>query len=89
MMKKDAERLVEGSSPVAVAELPAMLTIQDLADLLRCSPRTVYRLADIGRIPPPCRLGTLVRWSRGAVQAWFDAGCPTERKTGERKISRN
>ena len=43
---------------------PALLTVDDLANLLRCSRRTVYRLADAGRVPPPCRLGGLVRWNR-------------------------
>ena len=61
-----------------------MLTTQDLADLLRCSPRTIYRLVDVGRIPSPCRLGSLVRWTSSAIEAWLAAGCPTCRQKGGR-----
>ena len=55
---------------------PALLTAKEVAQLLSCSPRTVYRLADSGRIPPPVRLGALVRWSRRALEDWIADGCP-------------
>jgi excisionase family DNA binding protein len=56
---------------------PLMLTVDGVAALLACSPRTVYRLADTGRMPPPVRLGALVRWPREAIDAWVAAGCPS------------
>ena len=59
---------------------PVMLTVDGVASLLACSPRTVYRLADSGRMPPPVRLGSLVRWSRQAIDAWVVAGCPNCRR---------
>ena len=55
---------------------PALLTVNDVAWLLNCSARTVYRLADSGRIPPPVRLGRLVRWSRRTLEVWLAEGCP-------------
>ncbi len=58
----------------------ALLDVQQVGKLLNCSPRTVYRLADAGRMPAPVRLGTLIRWSRAAVEAWISAGCPSCRK---------
>jgi len=63
------------------ARAPAMLTVDEVAAMLRCSARTVYRLADAGRIPPPCRLGGLVRWNAAAVESWIGQGCPDCRKT--------
>ena len=54
----------------APAQLAAMLNVGDVADILRCSARTVYRLADAGRMPRPVKLGALVRWNREAVEAW-------------------
>jgi len=54
----------------------AMMTAQDMAQLLGCSGRTVYRLADSGRIPPPIRLGGLCRWNRAVIDAWLAQGCP-------------
>jgi len=57
-----------------------LMTVQDVAEQLQCSPRTIYRLADTGRMPPPVRLGSLVRWSRHAIDAWVVAGCPNCRR---------
>ena len=79
-MKADAAGVVQAPSPVAGNEMPAMLTVQELAVMLRCSARTIYRLADTGRLPQPCRVGGLVRWSGAAIEAWIAAGCPTHRK---------
>ncbi|MGC9455769.1 MAG: helix-turn-helix transcriptional regulator [Phycisphaerae bacterium] len=55
---------------------PIMLTADGVATLLSCSPRTVHRLVGTGRIPPPVRLGAMVRWSRKTIDAWVAAGCP-------------
>ncbi len=54
----------------------ALLDVQAVADLLCCSTRHVYRLADAGRMPRPVRLGALVRWSRDQILAWIADGCP-------------
>jgi len=35
----------------------------------------VYRLADSGAMPPPVKLGALVRWSRQAIEQWIAGGC--------------
>ena len=56
-----------------------LLDANDVARLLKCSRRTVYRLADSGRIPAPVRLGMLVRWSRQALDEWIVEGCPSRR----------
>lgn len=47
------------------------LTIDDVADLLKCSVRTVNYLRTNDGLP--CvKLGRLVRFSREAVQAWLE-----------------
>ena len=56
---------------------PGMLTVRGVARLLCCSPRTVYRLTDSGRMPRPVKLGALVRWPKATVERWIDAGCPS------------
>ena len=68
----------------APAQLAAMLNVGDVAKMLRCSARTVYRLADSGRIPRPVKLGALVRWSRAALEQWVAGGCPPVRKAAQR-----
>jgi excisionase family DNA binding protein len=63
-------------------ELPAMLSVDDVAGLLACSARHIYRLADMGRMPRPVKLGALVRWARTTgnpatgILDWIAAGCP-------------
>jgi len=65
-----------------------MIDVRELAEILRCSPRTVHRLVDAGRAPAPCRLGALVRWSIDAIETWIAAGCPPSRKPRQRQNSR-
>ncbi len=59
--------------------LPALLTIDQVARLLNCSKRTVYRLTDADRMPRPVRLGSLLRWNRNAIEQWIAGGCPATR----------
>ena len=58
----------------------AMLTVHDVARMLNCSSRTVYRLCDSGRMPRPVKLGALVRWPREMIEQWIAEGCPNLRK---------
>ena len=58
------------------AEL-ALLDVQQVAALLKCSARHVYRLSDAGKMPRPVKLGHLVRWNRQAVEDWIADGCPS------------
>jgi excisionase family DNA binding protein len=58
----------------------ALLDVQAVARLLNCSTRHVYRLADAAKMPPPVKLGALVRWRRAAIESWIAEGCPAVRK---------
>lgn len=58
-------------------DVPRMLTVQDVAAIIKCSARTVYRLADSGRMPPPSRLGALARWNAAVIATWIAQGCPS------------
>jgi excisionase family DNA binding protein len=59
---------------------PALLDVKAVAALLNVSQRTVYRLADAGKMPPPLHLGALVRWPSEVIAQWIRDGCPTVRK---------
>jgi excisionase family DNA binding protein len=65
-------------------EPSAMIDVEGVAGLLDCSTRHVYRLADMGRMPRPVKLGALVRWSRATVLDWIAQGCPSCRSGGAR-----
>lgn len=60
----------------AQGSLPTLLTIHEVADLLRCSTRTLYRLIDRGEVPRPLRFGALLRWPQTQIETWLAAGCP-------------
>ncbi len=60
----------------------AMLDVQDVAALLKCSRRHIYRMADSGRMPPPVKLGALVRFDRDVLTRWITDGCPPVRRAG-------
>lgn len=68
-IKTDQSREVERARP-------EMLTVQQVAEMLGCSTRHVYRLADSGKMPKPVRVGTLVRWSFDGLATWINQGCP-------------
>ena len=65
-----------GSKNAAGEQQAALLDVNDVAAMLQCSVRTVYRLSGSGRMPRPVRLGALVRWSREAIKQWIAEGCP-------------
>ena len=48
-----------------------------IAELLGCSTRHVYRLADSGALLRPIHIGRLVRWRKADVDTWLAAGCPS------------
>jgi excisionase family DNA binding protein len=56
--------------------LPVLLSTKEVADLLDCSIKTVYRLRDAGRIPAPLHIGRDLRWRLDRLQTWIDRGCP-------------
>jgi excisionase family DNA binding protein len=71
----------QAAAPVANA---ALISIQDVATLLNCSPRHVYRLVDTRRIPQPVKLGALLRWVKSEFEQWIVTGCPDCRKGNRR-----
>lgn len=52
-----------------------LLTVQQVAARINCSPRTVYRLADSGDMPRPLKIGWLVRWRVSDIEKWIETGC--------------
>lgn len=62
-----------------------MLTAADVATLLACSTKTVYRMVDRGAIPRPIRLGGLLRWRRAQFEQWLADGCPPRNPQPQRR----
>jgi len=59
-------------------------TVPQIARLLQCSERHVWRLADRGAIPGQLRIGRLVRYARSVVDRWIADGCPTRAGRAQR-----
>lgn len=58
-------------------EPPLLIDVHAVAALLGCSPRHVWRMADIGKMPRPLAIGALRRWDRARIEAWVHEGCPS------------
>lgn len=59
---------------------PEIMTVQEVADLLRVSERTVYDWATNGQIP--CgKLGTAWRFKRSEIEKWIDQNLATKKSS--------
>ena len=61
-------------------ESSLLIDVNDVAAMLKCSPRHVWRLADAGKMPRPYKVGALCRWDRAVIEQWVSEGCPPVRK---------
>lgn len=53
-----------------------LLSDRQVAALLSCSRRTVWKMASCGDLPKPVRVGSrTVRWRRTDIEAWVANGC--------------
>ena len=68
------------TEPTSTPDEPnRLISVGQVAELLQCSNRTVYRFADSGYMPRPRKLGNLVRWPWSEIQGWIADGCPKYR----------
>ena len=58
------------SCAVVTAEMPEVLTVEEVAAWLRINKKTVYDAAKAGQIPC-CKVGRILRFSRNAVLNWL------------------
>lgn len=56
-----------------LAMRPALLTAEDVAALLACSRKQVYRMANEGRIPALVLGDRMVRFDPAEIEAWIEA----------------
>ena len=66
--------------PRKISEQSLLIDVHDVAAMLKCSARHVWRLADAGKMPRPYKVGALRRWDRATVERWVSEGCPSCRK---------
>jgi predicted DNA-binding transcriptional regulator AlpA len=67
-------------TPTPRPEVPApglepLLSIVDLAAILRCSRRVVERMRSAGKVPrPDLHVGRMPRWKASTIHAWINSG---------------
>lgn len=57
-------------------ELPVLLTIRELAAILKISQRSIWRLVSSGKLIQPLHIGGSIRWRQDEVLKWIEKGCP-------------
>jgi excisionase family DNA binding protein len=61
--------------PTLATAIGPLLTIEDLAALLKCSRRLVERMRSAGKLPPPdLHVGRMPRWKAATIRAWIEKG---------------
>ena len=55
---------------------PEILRIEQVADLVNISERTIYRMLEKGLIPRPLSLLGNKRWRKSLLCHWIELNCP-------------
>jgi len=66
-----------GDQTLSKSQNATLVDVRCVAEMLDCSARHVYRMADSGQMPRPLKLGSLVRWHLDELTAWIGDGCPS------------
>lgn len=53
-----------------------LIDVKTMAGMLACSQRSVWRMADAGRMPRPMKIGGMARWNRVDIETWIAQRCP-------------
>jgi excisionase family DNA binding protein len=60
---------------VAAAEAPMLLTVTEVANLLRTSRKAIYSMIERGQLPGVCRIGRRVLVKRAELLDFLDHNC--------------
>lgn len=55
---------------------PLLINVSELAIMLKCSTRTIWRMESAGLLPHPIRFGGQVRWRYQDIVQWIEQSCP-------------
>ncbi len=70
------EESLDLATPESLADAPMMMTVDEIANCLQVSVRTIWRLKAKGDIPKSVNVGRAVRWKRSDILDWIERGCP-------------
>jgi predicted DNA-binding transcriptional regulator AlpA len=62
--------------PVTRCGYCELLTVEELAKILKVSVRTVWRRRKSADVPAPVKIAGAVRWRSRDIEQWIKQGCP-------------
>ena len=68
--------------------VPKLLTVNDVAKLLKLSTRSIWRLVAANAMAKPIRIGGSIRWRESDVTTWL-ASIPLSEKSQEENLLQN
>jgi excisionase family DNA binding protein len=71
--------------PATSPSIPLVLTVEEVADLLRVNRKTVYEAAARGEIPGVRRIGHTLRFYGPALVKWLENGTGTKARKASRR----
>jgi len=75
-MVTSRQSLFPDEQPEEIFREPLLISVDELAMILKISPRSVWRLLSAGKLVEPVRIGGAVRWRFHEVKLWIEQGCP-------------
>ncbi len=71
LQPRSVARTIGDTMETECNNLSLLMNARDVAEALGVSERSVWRLAAIGDIPPPVRIGRSTRWRRSTIDSWL------------------
>jgi predicted DNA-binding transcriptional regulator AlpA len=59
---------------------PQLVTLADIGAMIRISRSKIYDLKSSGQLPRCIKIGRSVRWRLRDIEAWINAGCPSQER---------
>lgn len=66
------------SPPYESREAIQMISVTEVAKILKVSTRSVWRLVSSRKIVLPVKVGGAARWRYDELRQWIDSGCPSQ-----------
>jgi excisionase family DNA binding protein len=62
-----------------------LMTVRELAAMLKVSSRQCWKLVSAGRLPQPVRLARSVRWRASDISEFIECGCDMRQFEADRR----
>lgn len=69
----------------ATKQSTMLVTAKEFAEMLSVSPRHIWRMKAMGRLPKSIEIGHCVRWKLVDISEWLAMGCPEGKEFNNRK----